>query len=251
MFSNKIYILLLVALPAVIAQTNYCSSNLCKNGKKHIACNNKGNFASICKNPKMIEITPKLRSQILDKHNLLRNRIAKGFGKFPSASRMATMVWSNELAKLAEYNVKQCQMKHDQCRNTKSFPKAGQNIAITTWRGKEMSVSQIVNNHIEKWFNEYKNCPTSAIKSYQSPTNGKAIGHFTAMVQDRSTHVGCAIVRLRKNGSMQQLMTCNYAITNILKKPVYIQGKPASKCTTGRDKKYSSLCSTKEKYNLN
>ncbi|KAM7347152.1 venom allergen-1-like [Cochliomyia hominivorax] len=250
MIIGKIAILLLVVLPAVLAQTNYCNANLCRKGKKHIGCKNKGKFASICKNPKLIKMTPKLRSQILDKHNSLRNRIAKGFGKFPSASRMATMVWSNELAKLAEYNVKQCQIKHDQCRNTKEFRNSGQNIAMTTWRGKIMGVSQIVNNHIQNWFNEYKYCPRSTINSYQSPTNGKPYGHFTALVQEKSNHVGCAIVRLRKNGFMQQLMTCNYASTNILRKPVYSQGKAASMCKTGRNKKYKFLCSIKEKYKL-
>lgn len=85
---------------------------------------------------------------------------------------MATMVWNNELAKIAEYNVKQCQMRHDKCRNTKNFPHSGQNIAISTWSGKEMKVGQVVNTHIQNWFKEYKNCPLSAIKSFKNPKNG-------------------------------------------------------------------------------
>lgn len=36
------FLIMLVVLPAILAQTNYCSANLCKKGKKHIACNNKG-----------------------------------------------------------------------------------------------------------------------------------------------------------------------------------------------------------------
>lgn len=85
---------------------------------------------------------------------------------------MATMVWSNELAKIAEYNVKQCKMQHDQCRNTRSFANSGQNIAQSTWKGKNKSVSSIINTHIQNWFNEYKNCPSDTIKKYKSQTNG-------------------------------------------------------------------------------
>ncbi|XP_065365457.1 antigen 5 like allergen Cul n 1-like [Calliphora vicina] len=249
MINGKIFVLLLVVLPAVLAQTDYCSANLCRNGKKHIACKNNGKFAAVCKNPKIIQITTALRTQIVNKHNELRNKIAQGFDKFPTAERMAAMVWNNELAKLAEYNVKQCKMSHDQCRNTKDFPYAGQNIATSTWRGMQKTVTQVIDTHIKNWFNEYKDCPVDIIKSYSKPKSGKAIGHFTAMVQDKSTHVGCAILRHNKNGSIQQIMTCNYAHTNINAAAVYRQGPTASKCTSGTHKKFTSLCSSSEKYN--
>ena len=55
-----------------------------------------------------------MRQIILHNHNKLRNRVAQGgFQSYKSAVRMATMRWSPELAKLAAYNVKQCNMKHD------------------------------------------------------------------------------------------------------------------------------------------
>ncbi|KAI8120339.1 Venom allergen 3 [Lucilia cuprina] len=247
--NGKIYTLFLVLLPAVFAQTNYCSPNLCRNGRKHIACNNNGNFAETCRNPRIIEITPAIRIRIVNKHNALRNQIAQGFGEFPPAARMAGMIWNNELAKLAEYNVKQCEMRHDQCRNTKDFPYAGQNIAVSYWRGMQKTVLQVVNNHIQSWFNEYKDCPVEVIQSYSKPDTGKAIGHFTAMIQDKATHVGCAILRYNKNGYIQQLMTCNYAYTNVKRAPVYEQGPTASNCTSGTHKRFPSLCSLREKYN--
>lgn len=68
------------------------------------------------------------------------------------------------------------------------------------------------------------------------------------MIQDKSTHVGCAIVRHDKNGFTEQLMACNYAANNIKSKAVYMEGKVASKCETGPNKKYKFLCSTEEKY---
>lgn len=60
--------------------------------------------------------------KILDIHNDGRNRIANGsIDPFPPALRMAKMCWSKQLAKLAELNTRQCEMKHDGCRNTSEF----------------------------------------------------------------------------------------------------------------------------------
>lgn len=58
----------------------------------------------------------------LDGHNEKRNAIASGsVTGFGPAVRMATVVWSPELATLAEMNTKQCIMEHDKCHNTGSF----------------------------------------------------------------------------------------------------------------------------------
>jgi Cysteine-rich secretory protein family len=57
---------------------------------------------------------------LVDGHNKYRNMIALGkVSGFQSAKRMAKVTWNNELAKLAELNTKQCDMKHDDCRNTR------------------------------------------------------------------------------------------------------------------------------------
>lgn len=67
----------------------------------------------------MIKITPELQRQLLDVHNKYRNQQAMGqTAHYKPATRMATLTWDPELAKLAAINVKQCEMKHDICRNT-------------------------------------------------------------------------------------------------------------------------------------
>ena len=70
------------------------------------------------------------------------------------------------------------------------------------------------------------------------------------MMQEKNTHVGCAVLRQKKNGRFMQLMACNYAYTNMFDMPVYTDGEPASKCKTGKNQKYKALCSLREKYNL-
>ena len=85
---------------------------------------------------------------------------------------MATMGWSPELAKLAEFNVKQCRMQHDQCRNTKKFKYAGQNLATMSWKGMQKTVSSVVNSQIQSWFDEYMDCTMAYINKYPTNTNG-------------------------------------------------------------------------------
>lgn len=69
---------------------------------------------------------------VLTEHNRYRNQIALGnVPDFPSASRMATISWDATLAQLAELNVRQCEMKHDECRSTNDYRYAGQNLCMS------------------------------------------------------------------------------------------------------------------------
>lgn len=72
------------------------------------------------------------------------------------------------------------------------------------------------------------------------------------MIQDMSTHVGCAIAKYStSNGYTEQLMACNYAFTNVIGRSAYKIGKPGSQCKTGINPSYKFLCSMKEHYNVN
>lgn len=76
-------------------------------------------FAPTCENPQSYQLTASQIQRILDGHNDRRNRIAiGGISPFPRAIRMAKMTWNDEMAMLAGLNTRQCQMKHDACRNT-------------------------------------------------------------------------------------------------------------------------------------
>lgn len=77
---------------------------------------------------------------------------------------MATIRWSPELAKLAVYNVKQCKLKHDKCRNTNKFRFTGQNLAQESFSGQNKAVATIITNQIQSWFNENNRCSMKDIK---------------------------------------------------------------------------------------
>jgi Cysteine-rich secretory protein family len=87
------------------------------------------------------------------------------------------------------------------------------------------------------------------INKYAS--NKRKIGHFTAMVTDRSTQIGCAISTFKGPKGNKYLLACNYASTNLLGCPVYNAGKAASSCSGGTDSSFPGLCKSTEKIDPN
>lgn len=113
----------------------------------------------------------KRKNLILQVHNRLRNKVALGqLPGFPKAVRMPILRWDDELAYLAELNVKQCEMRHDKCRNTHKFKYAGQNLAYMSGRaGKN---SNRIKRLVRMWFNEYKNASETFIDRYRNHPKG-------------------------------------------------------------------------------
>ncbi|XP_005186253.2 antigen 5 like allergen Cul n 1-like [Musca domestica] len=234
---------------------NYCGSSLCATGVTHIACNHTGNFESSCSpDAAMVEIGRNLQQFIVTEHNSKRNYIATGnIAKFKPACRMATMRWDPELAKIASYNVRQCKMAHDKCRNTAKYKFSGQNLAWRSYTGTP-NIQQLINVAINAWYVEYKYTTWQQLQSYPLNYQGPDIGHFTAMMGERNIAVGCAASTYSTNGVNYKtfLIACNYATTNMYNKPIYVGcARPAVNCKVGRNSKYPNLCAPKEVYNVN
>lgn len=70
------------------------------------------------------------------------------------------------------------------------------------------------------------------------------------MVNDKQTHVGCALVHYRRGRLLTSHLACNYSYTNILSEPVYVAGPATSRCRTGKNSAYTGLCSRKENISL-
>lgn len=67
----------------------------------------------------MVDMNDDMKKTILDAHNKLRNDIALGqVEHYDQAANMATLEWDDGLAAQAALNVHQCEMKHDDCKNT-------------------------------------------------------------------------------------------------------------------------------------
>ncbi|XP_019893280.2 antigen 5 like allergen Cul n 1 [Musca domestica] len=253
----KIYFLITLLTTAEylsVAANKYCKSALCPAGARHIACKRQpGKFYASCpKNAAMVPIGKKLKSLIVNVHNKRRNYIAGGnVAKFRPACRMATMRWDPELAKMASYNVRQCKMTHDKCRNTARYNYSGQNLAMISYT-ETLDMKGLIKTSIDGWYEEYKKTKWKQLRSYPTNYKGPDIGHFTTMVGEQNIALGCAASTFTSNGVIHFLLACNYATTNIAKNPVYTGcARAASKCKAGRNPKYSNLCSRKERYNVN
>ncbi|XP_058836613.1 antigen 5 like allergen Cul n 1-like [Topomyia yanbarensis] len=238
----------------------YCREDLCLQydisgqlvQKQHVACGHDGSFARDCLPGRtLFKIDPQIRAFIIHLHNEARNRLANGsLEGFEAASRMPTVVWNDELAALAELNVKSCQFKHDECRNTDLYRQAGQNLALGYYPVEE-NIFDILEKLTTLWFNEYKDADQQVMDEFVNPTN-VTIGHFTQMMSDRTTTIGCGIVIYPQKVSgftfKVVLYACNYSITSIYSQPVYQKGQAGAKCASGMNPLYNGLCSLENQF---
>ena len=107
--------------------------------------------------------------------------------------------------------------------------------------------NSVIVDTINDWYNENQFAEQSDINLFTRLYNGpNAIGHFTVMVSERTTQVGCAISNYVSEGWNWSLLACNFASTNMLNQPIYRSGATGSGCTLGRDLVYTGLCRTNE-----
>lgn len=185
-----------------------------------------------------------MQKHILNFHNKIRSIIASGgISHLPTAARMRTLQWDDELSFLADLNTKQCQMKHDSCHGTPRFLTPGQNLAMRSSTGSDINIDQSLEIMLNKWANEYKNLVADDVKNLN---NVQGIGHFTAIIKDKTTRLGCAMSKNIEGNWQTLLLACNYSLNNIIAQTVYDIGLPASKCLSGENKLFAGLCNVGE-----
>ncbi|XP_026481311.1 GLIPR1-like protein 1 [Ctenocephalides felis] len=128
------------------------------------------------------------------------------------------------------------------------FPHAGQNLG-SVW-STSLDYFQVTDpllvDIIRRWYDEVADCELSLLQSYHNIEDGIQRGHFTQLVRDEATHMGCAVSFFLQPhpefGLVHALlMACNYSEGNLLEAPTYAIGQPCSKCKKC-NKKYLSLC---------
>ncbi|KAG4074792.1 hypothetical protein HA402_006431 [Bradysia odoriphaga] len=242
---KKIIAAVVIVYGAVsVMATDYCNPALCYGYGKHIGCDNDGDFSPKCPdNRLLVNMTNSMKYFILNKHNQLRSFVAMGqIDGYDSADSMAQMTWDDELANLAEMNVKTCKFGHNKCFKTDRFPLAGQNLyeIRSSSKFRWSSFTDAINYFMDRWFTEHINADMNVIDRYRS--NGRKIGHFTQIVSSQSTKVGCAMVMYKRNRDVTLYFVCNYSLSNILNAPIYTSGEPCSRCSYGCSTLYPGLC---------
>ncbi|XP_055609400.1 antigen 5 like allergen Cul n 1-like [Uranotaenia lowii] len=237
----------LAVLVLEVAGQDYCDKSLCRPGRTHIGCDNPDQLGPKCVDGKQVEFDDKLKQLVLDTHNNYRNMVAKG--ELPWLNKAATlgvMQWDDDLAYLARLHANRCSKGHDECRNTKKYPSAGQNLAMRgSSSDKEPDYAVEIPKHIELWWKEKDAVTQDQIDEYYSKSG---TGHFTLLARDKANRIGCAMVWYKDGSWYRTRMTCDYSYTNMIGTPGYTSGEPCSGCKSGCDKKWDGLCSKDESY---
>jgi len=165
---------------------------------------------------------PAWASPLIDVHNNYRTK--------EPASNQLKVAWSGELAALAQNWADQCIFSHNpgtDCANNAvgenlfiegnlaTYPTFDSNIVVGSWMG-------------ERNYYDFANglCMT-----------GKSCGHYTQLVNARTSLVGCAAKQCPKmtiaGGTWTNVLfvVCRYSPAgNIANQPVYLPGAPCSNC---------------------
>lgn len=134
-----------------------------------------------------------------------------------------------------------CEFEHDKCFKTTAFPYSGQNIyEYSAWPDCP-NVDEQIRASVKSWFDEYKDATSADIAKYPRSTQ-KDIGHFTQIVKDDSARLGCAMIQYKKDDWCQVSVTCNYAKTNIIDRPIYKTGAATASACASVSSRYTGLC---------
>lgn len=179
---------------------------------------------------------------VLNVHNKLRNKIAKGEdtrGGNSAASNMMVLSYHQELAFTAQCLANYCIFDH-KCGRTKSFSTVGQNL-WTKWSSKGVGPlsEKLVEDAITNWYEEIVDGDKDLIDRFK--TTKKKTGHFTQAIWAETKYVGCGA----STYDNRMLIVCNYAPAgNMLTGKVYKRGTACSECPKGVqcNKKYPGLC---------
>lgn len=187
------------------------------------------------------------KDAIVNKHNELRARIAKGEetqgvgGGQPKAANMLKMIWSDELAAVAQRWADQCVSGHDENRRTATYGAVGQNYGM---RGSSVEGDTTDwGSFIQKWYDEVKDWPAANVESFDNAGATGTTGHYTQVVWAESREVGCGYVYFKEGSWYRKHLLCNYGPAgNFWNKAVYLVGDPGSECPPGSFKSSDGLC---------
>lgn len=171
---------------------DYCSHPDCSLKNQHTLCAAANKQSSRLYASGM---TTWMRYQILLLHNRHRDNIAMGLeAGQPPASNMRKMYWDYELEESAELWARQCQKRHDECRNTIRF-NVLQNMDVRPIVSR-MTEAQLLADAVGAWFSGARVLPAEHIWSFQlsncSAPGGCNAHWYSAAAWSSTWRLGCS-----------------------------------------------------------
>jgi len=176
---------------------------------------------------------------ILEKHNELRRKVAKGEQKDPkqqpSASNMRKMVWNDELAAIGQRWADQCNFSHDKNRRKLDRTYVGQNayLGMSSQKDNLTTIMNKMDVPVQAWYDEVVTFAFDPLDVNPFKFNYDA-GHYTAVVWAKSEELGCGQVVYKEGDWYKNIVVCNYARGgNMVGSAMYEDGEPCSNCPSG------------------
>merc|ERR1719278_887887 len=221
---------------AVASNEEYCNKN-----SDHTMCKYPGPSASCSSKTIFRELSAGAKSAILEKHNALRRRVAKGEetgginAPQQPASNMKKLVWSAELEAVAQRWADQCTFGHDSERSKLDGTYVGQNAYYSgsSQKKDEATVNMGTVSAVDSWYNEVES-PGFSINDIDPFVFSYGAGHYTQVVWADTEELGCGMVYYEEAPWYKTLVICNYAKGgNWQGGSMYVAGTACSDCPPG------------------
>merc|ERR1719427_1990023 len=216
----------------------------CALDEGHTMCKYQGASASCSSKTIFRTLSAEAKTVILDKHNELRRKVAKGEetgginAPQPGAANMKKMVWNTELEEIAQRWADQCTFGHDSVRTKLDGTKVGQNayIGYSSAQSDEASIQAAMDTPAQSWYGEVTD-PGFDSQNINPFVFSSGTGHYTQVVWADSERLGCAVVYFKDTSALldyNNLVVCNYAKAgNFLNSEMYQTGTACAACPTG------------------
>uniref|UniRef100_T1IN52 Cysteine-rich venom protein n=1 Tax=Strigamia maritima TaxID=126957 RepID=T1IN52_STRMM len=160
---------------SIISSVLGLACNYIQFGADHTMCKYK---EKACK-AKVLELSQTDADNAVKAHNEKRQLIASGKQKGqPIASNMKQLVWSKELATIAQRWADQCIFDHDLNRKTKNYAYVGQNGF--TYRTTSTNINFNITKAVNAWYHQVIS-PGFSSKSISPYKFNPAAGHYTQL----------------------------------------------------------------------
>lgn len=215
----------------------------CLQGSDHTMCLYTAASATCSAKTHDRELTEGAKQGIVDAHNELRRKIARGeetHGSQPAASNMKKLVWNDEIAAIAQRWADQCIFDHDTNRNKEDDTWVGQNAYFkgsSTKKDKETLMTEVENEASLAWYNEVESPGFNNAHINPFVFNYDA-GHYTQVVWADTEEIGCGWTYYAEQVgpflAYKSLTICNYAKGgNAANRPMYLAGPACTECPEG------------------
>jgi len=228
-----------------------------KRGADHTLCKYCGVNTEKCGKLDGQGITDEAKTILVETHNSLRRKVAKGqesrgsSGPQPGAANMNELVWDDEVAKIAQMWADQCTtFEHTEHDMLLDGMDCGQNMAWgSSWGTSpdQFDLSKSLEEKVQRWYDEVNYFPKESAKSYPGLYNqGQFIGHYTQLVWGATTKLGCGYTKQRAGN--KEILVCNYCVAGNMRMngkglEIYKSGPAASQCPKERPNNKDGLCS--------